>query len=70
MHLYILDCSIQVVLARMLRELMNQLRPIERLASLRVRARAGQDAAGAKKSAVAATKASTFEGWGLQNRRI
>ena len=32
------DCSIQVVLARMLRELMNQLWPTERLESLRARA--------------------------------
>ena len=32
------DCSIQAVLARMLRELMNQLWPTERLESLRARA--------------------------------
>ena len=43
-HPYTLDCSIQAVLARMLRELQDVI--------------------------VAATKASTFEGLGLQNRSI
>ena len=67
MHLYILDCSIQAVLARMLRELMNQVWPTEELESLRARAgletaeslnpgHSGQDSAGAMKSALAATK--------------
>ena len=54
------DCSIQAVLARMLRELMNQLGLTERLESLRARAKGlqhpgcpGRDAKGANEPIVA-----------------
>ena len=36
-HLHLLDCSIQTVLARMLKELINQLWPAEILESLRAK---------------------------------
>ena len=74
MHPYTLDCSIQAVLARMLRELQDAIVAATAastgLAESQHLGESGQDAAGAKKSAVAATKASTFEGLGLQNRSI